>query len=262
MAYFRADGFVEYRKGFMERAAKQTRVMVVVPTYNERENLPELVGIITSLPIDVQVVVVDDNSPDGTGELADQLAQADARVKVLHRLTERGRASAGLAGFKYALADPGVDLIVEMDADFSHDPCDIPRLAQACAEYDIAIGSRYVPGGQQINCTPRNILFSRIINRVNRAAFGLKVKDASGGYKCYRRRVLETIRLDNYIATEFSVGLETLVKCKNNGFTMVELPIVFRNRTRGRSKVNWHILTEYPQTLLRLQLAGLRQPLK
>lgn len=236
--------------------------MVVVPTYNERENLPDLLKQILALPINAQIVVVDDHSPDGTGALADEWASKDARVQVLHRYTERGRAGAGIAGFKYALADPDVALIVEMDADFSHDPHEIPRLAQAAGQYDVAIGSRYVPGGQQINCTPRNILFSRIINQVNRAVFGLTVKDSSGGYKCYRRRVLETIRLDNYISTEFSVGLETLVRVKNNGFTMVELPIVFRNRTRGQSKVNWHILTEYPLTLMRLKLAGLRQPLK
>jgi dolichol-phosphate mannosyltransferase len=236
--------------------------MVVVPTYIERENLSALVEQILALPLDVQIVVVDDNSPDGTGALADELASKNARVKVLHRLTERGRASAGIAGFKHALADPSIELIVEMDADFSHDPQDIPRLVRAAEHHDVAIGSRYVPGGQQINCTPRNIFFSRLINLVNRTAFGIQVRDSSGGFKCYRRRVLETIRLDNYVATEFSVGLETLVKVKNNGFTMVELPIVFRNRTRGPSKANWHVLTEYPLTLMRLKLSALRQPLK
>jgi dolichol-phosphate mannosyltransferase len=238
------------------------RVMVMIPTFNERENLEELVHQILGLPLNVHITIVDDNSPDGTGELADRLAAQDARVHVLHRYRERGRASAGIAGFKSALQSAGVDLIVEMDADFSHDPADLPRLVQKANDYDIVIGSRYVEGGQAINCTPRNVLFSRIINGVNRTLFRLPVQDASGGFKCYRRRVLETINLDDYQAREYSVGLETLVKCKNSGFSMVEVPIVFRNRTRGRSKADFRVLVEYPLTLYRLKLKSLKGQIK
>lgn len=237
-------------------------VMVMIPTYNERENLTELVHQILALPLNADITIVDDGSPDGTGELADELAAQDTRVHVLHRYGERGRASAGIAGFKSALQFAGVDLIVEMDADFSHDPADLSRLVQKANDYDVVIGSRYVKGGQAINCTPRNVLFSRIINLVNRTLFRLPVQDASGGFKCYRRRVLETINLEDYQAREYSVGLETLVKCRNNGFSMVEVPIVFRNRTRGRSKVNFQVLVEYPLTLFRLMVKSLKGQIK
>ena len=201
---------------------------------------------------------MDDNSPDGTGQIADALARSDGRVHVLHRLHEKGRASAGIAGFKAALARADVELIVEMDADFSHDPQDLPRLVQATGEADVAIGSRYVPGGRQVNCLPRNILFSRIINLVNRYLLGLRVRDASGGYKCYRRKVLETINLDDYLAREYSVGVETLLKCQSHGFTFKEIPITFVNRRLGKSKANLRVLVEYPISVVRLWLALLR----
>jgi dolichol-phosphate mannosyltransferase len=243
-------------------SANAPTVMVMIPTYNERENLPDMVSQILVLPVNAEILIVDDNSPDGTGTLADSFAAQDARVHVLHRYKEKGRASAGLAGFQSALTYPDVNLVVEMDADFSHDPQDIPRLVAAAELCDIVIGSRYVPGGQAIDCTPRNVLQSRIINFMNRALFGLKVHDTSGGYKCYRRRVLETINLTNYLSTEFSVGLETLVKCKNHGFSMIEIPIVFRNRTRGKSKANLHVLLEYPRTLLQLKLQDRSNPIR
>lgn len=233
-------------------------VMVMIPTFNERENLEKLVTQILALPLRLCLTIVDDNSPDGTGEIADQLAARDARVRILHRLGARGRASAGIAGFKAALECAEADLVVEMDADFSHDPQDIVRLVEKAKDYDVVIGSRYVEGGAALNCTPRNVMFSRIINGANRALFRLPVRDSSGGFKCYRRRVLETINLNNYTATQFSVGLETLVKCRNNGFSMVEIPIIFRNRESGRSKVNIYVLTEYPLTLFRLSLKSLQ----
>ena len=226
----------------------------MVPTYNERENIAELVGQIRQQTGEIEVLIVDDHSPDGTGEIADALAAADPRVHVLHRLHERGRASAGIAGFKAALANPAVDLIIEMDADFSHDPRDIPRLVQAAGEADVAIGSRYVPGGRQVNCTPRNILFSRSINLVNRFMLGVRVHDASGGFKCYRRRVLETIGLDHYLAREYSVGVETLLKCQAHRFTFKEIPITFVNRRLGTSKANLRVLIEYPVSIARLWL--------
>jgi dolichol-phosphate mannosyltransferase len=235
------------------------RVMVMVPTYNERENLPDLVAQILALPDNIELLIVDDNSPDGTGKIADEFAARNARVHVLHRRQAKGRASAGLAGFRAALADPTIALVVEMDADFSHDPRDIPRLVARACEYDVAIGSRYVSGGQTIDCTPRNVAQSRIINFVNRALFGLNVRDTSGGFKCYRRRVLETIGLDDYVATEYAVGLETLVKCQQHGFTMSEIPITFRNRVRGKSKANLRVLLEYPTTLVRLKARGFKR---
>lgn len=235
------------------------KIMVMVPTYNERENIEALMNQILALPLALEIVIVDDNSPDGTGEIADKLAeQTGGQVHVLHRYNERGRASAGIAGFKYALTHPDVDLIIEMDADFSHDPADIPRLVAAVEDCDVAIGSRYVNGGRQVSCTLRNILLSRIINVVNRWLLGLRVRDSSGGFKCYRRHVLETIDLDNYLAREYSVGVETLLKCqKNHGFTFNEIPITFCNRTHGQSKADLHVLVEYPVTVLKLWIKSL-----
>lgn len=234
------------------------KIWVMVPTYNERDNLAPLVAQILAQPLDADIIIVDDNSPDGTGRIADELAAGDARVHVLHRLSERGRASAGIAGFKAALAHSDVDLIVEMDADFSHDPRDLPRLVQAAAEADVAIGSRYVPGGRQVNCALRNVLFSRVINVVNRVVLGVRVRDASGGYKCYRRHVLETIDLDHYIARAYSVGVETLLKCQAHGFTFKEIPITFVNRRLGQSKADLHVLVEYPLSVLRLWLRAMQ----
>jgi dolichol-phosphate mannosyltransferase len=230
------------------------KVIVVVPTFNERENIEALISQILKQPLNIELIVVDDNSPDGTGEILDKLAAVDQRIHVLHRMNERGRASAGIAGFKQALTHSDTEFIVEMDADFSHNPDDLPALVSAAKDADIAIGSRYVPGGGQKNCLPRNILFSRVINWVNRKMLGVRAKDASGGFKCYRRKVLETIDLDNYVAREFSVGVETLMKCQKYGFKFHEIPIIFVNRSAGRSKANLSVLIEYPVSVLKLWL--------
>jgi dolichol-phosphate mannosyltransferase len=246
----------------IKKAPLDHNIMVMIPTYNEHENVEGLIHQILELPINVQIMIVDDNSPDGTGELAELLASQDSRVHIVHRYDERGRASAGLAGFRAALRCEPIDLIIEMDADFSHDPRDIPRLVEQSDKFDVVIGSRYVPHGQSLNCSLRNVLFSKIINRVDRALFHIPVRDASGGFKCYRRHVLETINLDDYLAREYAVGLETLVKCRTHGFSMVEIPIVFRNRVLGHSKADIHVLIEYPLTLLRLKLKSLKGQIK
>jgi dolichol-phosphate mannosyltransferase len=233
-------------------------VGMVIPTYNERENLADLVQSLLNLHFPaatLRLFIVDDASPDGTGDIADALAEAHAgRIHVVHRVNERGRASAGIAGFKCALADPEITHVGEMDADFSHDPNDLPALVAAAAHADVVIGSRYVAGGKAINCAPINVFYSRVINVVNRALLGVRVKDSSGGYKIYSRRVLSTINLCNYVSKAYSVGVETLLKCQRHGFSLVEVPITFRNRVRGHSKVNWRILTEYPVTVLRLKV--------
>lgn len=234
------------------------KVVVVVPTFNERENIEALVAQILKQPLNIELIVVDDNSPDGTGEILDKLAAADQRIHVLHRKNERGRASAGIAGFKTALAQTDAEFIVEMDADFSHDPNYLSALVHAASNADIAIGSRYVPGGGQRNCSQRNILFSRIINWVNRHVLNVNAKDTSGGFKCYRRKVLETINLDNYLAREFSVGVETLLKCQKYRFKFQEIPITFMNRHAGRSKANLHVLFEYPIAVVKLWLRSLQ----
>jgi dolichol-phosphate mannosyltransferase len=239
------------------------RVVAVVPTYNECDNIKLLCEGIMAVPLatgtHLGVLIVDDNSPDGTGAVADALAERfPGRINVLHRLTERGRASAGIAGFKRALADPSCTHIVEMDADFSHHPDELPKMIDACRRGDIVIGSRYVSGGTTVNCRMFNRVLSITINLVNRVLLGVPVRDSSGGYKIYARKVLSTINLDNYVSTAYSVGVETLLKCKRNGFSFIEVPITFRNRERGASKMDRKVITEYPRTLLKLKWLDLR----
>ena len=236
---------------------------ITIPTYNERENLALLAEALLaqSLPggAKVRLFVVDDNSPDGTGPIADALAEAHpGAIQVIHRMTERGRASAGIAGFRAALADAEVTHLLEMDADFSHAPGDLPKLVAAEDKADIVIGSRYVKGGVVIDSPTLNRILSRAICLINRLVFGVPVNDNSGGYKLYRRAVMETIDLGSYSARAFSVGIETLLKCKRHGFTFVEVPITFRNRVRGKSKLDRAVLFEYPVNVLKLKMRDLR----
>jgi dolichol-phosphate mannosyltransferase len=231
------------------------KAIVMLPTYNEKENIESIVNEILRNN-NVQIVIVDDDSPDGTGQIADKLAeQYSGKIHVIHR-NERGRGTAGITGFKYALTQD-VGYIFEMDADFSHDPADIPRFLEEIKTYDVVIGSRYIKGGKSINCLPKNILLSYISNIYNRIILGLKVKDSSGGYKCYRREVLESINLDNYLSKGYCVGPETLFKIKQKKFKMKEIPIIFRNREKGKSKANIKIVIEYPLVVLKLRLKSL-----
>lgn len=238
-------------------AAGPLRLAMMIPTYNERDNLAELVEALMGLAVPdaapLRLVIVDDDSPDGTGRLADQLAAAHpGRIRVVHRRGERGRASAGLAGFRAALADPELTHIGEMDADGSHDPADLPALIEAVRTADIAIGSRYVPGGTSVGCTRLGRWRSVLINRLNQVLLGLGVADSSGGYKIYARAVLEALPLEQFHATAYAIGVETLWRARRAGFRMVERPITFRNRTRGQSKLDRQVLFEYPRTLFRL----------
>lgn len=238
-------------------AAEPLRLAMMIPTYNERDNLAPLVEALMRLAVPdaapLRLVIVDDDSPDGTGQLADRLAAAHpGRIRVLHRCGERGRASAGLAGFRAALADPELTHIGEMDADGSHDPADLPQLIEAARCADIVIGSRYVPGGASVGCTRLGRWRSVLINHLNQALLGLGVADSSGGYKIYARAVLETLPLEQFRATAYAVGVETLWRARRAGFRMVERPITFRNRTRGQSKLDRTVLLEYPRTLYRL----------
>jgi dolichol-phosphate mannosyltransferase len=239
------------------------RIGVVITTYNERENLEALVTEMLTLQLpaatSVQLLIVDDNSPDGTGAIGDALAtRYPALVRVLHRTHERGRASATLAGFRTLLADNTLTHIAEMDADFSHAPNDFPRLVAAIGSADVIIGSRYVPGGRAIDCKPINIFYSRVICFVNQALLGVGVRDSSGGYKIYARHVLESIDLSGYTARAYSVGLETLLRCRARGFSLREVPITFLDRQRGKSKVDFGVLSEYPIAVLKLKLRQMR----
>jgi dolichol-phosphate mannosyltransferase len=219
-------------------------VWVILPTYNEAENLERIVGaVLEQLPASRQVLIVDDNSPDGTGQIADDLAEADESVSVLHRQRKEGLGPAYLAGFKVALG-AGAERIVEMDADFSHDPAYLPRLIEATETADLAIGSRYVPGGGVTDWGAVRRFISRGGSAYARAALGLPIRDLTGGFKCFRRAVLEAIELDTIQARGYAFQVETTYRAIRAGFRVVEVPIVFKDRRDGTSKMSRSIIAE------------------
>ncbi|MCL5257104.1 MAG: polyprenol monophosphomannose synthase [Chloroflexi bacterium] len=232
---------------------------VVIPTYNEIENLENIVAAVLAASPGINVIIVDDGSPDGTGEAADHLAAADERVKVIHRSGKLGLGTAYICGFKRALAE-GADYICEMDADFSHNPSYVPSLLSAVDDgADVAIGSRYVPGGG----TPDWSLSRRIISQGGslyaRIVLGMSVKDLTGGFKCFRRQVLEAIDLDSVHSNGYSFQIEMNYKSASKGFRLVEVPIVFPDRRVGKSKMSKRIVTEAMVVVPRLRLERLRE---
>jgi len=228
---------------------------VCLPTYNERENLEAMLRALA--PLGVRVLVVDDNSPDGTGEIADRLAGELDFVSVLHRERKEGLGPAYLAGFHRALAD-GAEYVLEMDCDFSHDPKDVPRLIAACeAGADLALGSRYVEGGGTENWGAGRRLVSFGGSFYARAMLGVGVRDLTGGFKCYRRRVLETIDLDAIHSKGYAFQIEGTYRTLRKGFRVVEVPIRFIDRTAGHSKMSRAIFLEAVVRVPRLRLAAL-----
>jgi dolichol-phosphate mannosyltransferase len=220
------------------------RAWVILPTYNEAENLERIVGaVLEQLPPSATVLVVDDNSPDGTGEIADGLAGSNESVRVLHRARKEGLGPAYLAGFHVAL-DAGARRIIEMDADFSHDPAYLPRLIGAVENADLVIGSRYVPGGGVTEWGPMRRFISRGGSAYARMALGLPIRDLTGGFKCFRREVLEAINLDTIEARGYAFQVETTYRAIKAGFRVVEIPIVFRDRRDGTSKMRGAIVAE------------------
>jgi dolichol-phosphate mannosyltransferase len=225
-------------------APPQTQdVWVILPTYNEAENLERIVGaVLEQLPAG-RVLVVDDNSPDGTGEIAERLAGSNDSISVLHRARKEGLGPAYLAGFHVAL-DAGAQRIIEMDADFSHDPAYLPRLIEAAEDADLVIGSRYVPGGGVTDWGPMRRFISRGGSGYARVALGLPIRDLTGGFKCFRREVLEAINLDTIEARGYAFQVETTYRAIKAGVRVVEIPIVFRDRTDGASKMSKSIVAE------------------
>jgi dolichol-phosphate mannosyltransferase len=222
-------------------------VAICLPTYNERENLEPLVRALTEVVaehrLDAQILVVDDNSPDGTGGLADELARALPSVSVLHRAAKEGLGPAYLAGFGSALA-AGADLVITMDCDFSHDPADVPRLVAAAEQADVVVGSRYVGGGGVRNWGPLRRAISRGGCLYAQVILGARVRDLTGGFKCYRRRVLGEIGLERISSKGYAFQIETTYRALRSGFRVVEVPIVFTDREAGRSKMSRAIVLE------------------
>jgi len=233
------------------------RATVCLPTYNERANVEPMVRALAGvLRTDDRILVIDDNSPDGTGELADELARELPFVHVLHRERKQGLGPAYLAGFAHALAD-GAELILEMDCDFSHDPADVPRLIAAVEEgADLALGSRYVRDGGVGQWGLLRRAISRGASYYTGFFLHMGVSDPTGGFKCFRRRVLETIDRDQITSKGYAFQIETTYRAKRAGFEIVEVPIVFEDRTRGRSKMSRAIVFEavWRVPLLRFRL--------
>jgi dolichol-phosphate mannosyltransferase len=234
-------------------------VWLILPTYNESDNLDGLVrAVLRQLEgtgLAHTILVVDDGSPDGTGEIADRLAAELSAVRVLHRARKQGLGRAYLAGFELAL-DAGADLVMEMDADFSHDPADLPRLIAAAEAADLALGSRYVAGGGVENWGLARRLVSRGGCAYARLVLGIPVRDLTGGFKCFNRRVLEGLDLSDVHANGYGFQIELTYKAVRAGYTVAEVPIVFRDRRMGVSKMTPPIAVEAVWKVLALRLRG------
>ena len=231
--------------------------LVIIPTYNESENIESLLDKILVLPLGLEVLVVDDGSPDGTGDLVAARVAKDARIHLLRRPGKMGLGSAYRDGFRYAL-DRGAQLIFEMDADFSHDPDSLADLIEAVADVDVVLGSRYLDGKVTVVNWPLGRLFlSYFANLYTRWVTGLPVYDATGGFKCFRRRALEAIRLDRVRSDGYSFQIEMSFKCWKKGFRIKEVPIVFVDRRHGVSKMNRRIIWEAAGMVWRLRLTSL-----
>lgn len=225
-------------------SAAPPRVWVILPTYNEAENLEPLVNaVLERLPEPRRILIVDDNSPDGTGEIADRIAEASDDVTVLHRPHKEGLGPAYLAGFREALA-AGAELIIEMDADFSHDPAYLPQLLRAAEDADLVLGSRYVPGGGVTEWGKMRRFISKRGSGYARRMLGVPIRDLTGGFKCFRREVLEAIDLDAITSRGYAFQVETTYRAIQAGFRVVEVPIVFRDRREGSSKMSKAIVAE------------------
>jgi len=233
------------------------KAVVCLPTYNERENLERMVAALADKG--VSVLVIDDNSPDGTGRLADELASRNGHVDVLHRERKEGLGPAYLAGFKRVLEDREVELVLEMDADFSHDPNDVPRLIEAARNADLVLGSRYVEGGSIGSWGLARRFVSAGGSLYARVLLGVGVRDLTGGFKCFRREVLERLDLDAIDSRGYAFQIETTYRALRAGFRVTEVPIAFVDREHGGSKMSRSIVFEaiWKVPLLRLRaLAG------
>jgi dolichol-phosphate mannosyltransferase len=229
---------------------------LILPTYDEAENLEDFIAaVLPVLPASARILIVDDNSPDGTGEIADRLAAAEPRIGVLHRTHKEGLGPAYIAGFRHAL-EQGAQILFEMDSDFSHDPSYLPALLTAMEDADLAIGSRYVAGGGVADWGVVRRAISRGGSAYSRVVLGLDVCDLTAGFKCFRREVLESIDLDSIESKGYAFQVEITYRTVQRGFKVVEVPIVFRDREKGTSKIDSSVIRE---ALWRVPLLRLRQ---
>lgn len=221
----------------------QDKALIIFPTYNERENIQKIVHAVLPLDPRINVLIVDDNSPDGTGVLADEMAEKEPRVNVLHRSEKQGLGRAYIAGFKWALQRE-YDYIFEMDADFSHSPQYLKDFLKEIEEYDLVIGSRYICGVNVINWPMSRLLLSYFANVYTRIITGLPLRDGTGGFKCFRRKVLESINLDDVRSNGYTFQIELSMRAWKKGFKLKEIPITFVDRIHGSSKMSKKIVRE------------------
>jgi dolichol-phosphate mannosyltransferase len=237
------------------------RALVIVPTYNERENLPRLVPAILSRDSRLEILVVDDGSPDGTGALADEIAAGEPRVHVLHRAGKLGLGTAYLAGFAWGI-ERGYDCLFEMDADFSHDPAHLPQFLAAIEQYDVVLGSRYLQGRVTVvNWPIGRLLLSYFANMYARWVTGLPIADATGGFKCFRRQVLASIDLTRVESNGYAFQIEMSFRAWKKGFRLGEIPIMFVDRDVGESKMSKKIVREAVWRVWRLRWLDLTRRL-
>ena len=230
------------------------RVLVVIPTYNEATNLLQLIPQVLAQDPRLEVLIVDDNSPDGTGGMADEIARASSRVHAIHREGKLGLGTAYITGFKWAM-ERSYDYIFEMDADFSHDPRHLPDFLTAIEDADLVLGSRYLQGRVTVvNWPMSRLMLSYLANIYARLFTGLPIWDLTGGFKCFRRRVLEAIDLSQVVSNGYAFQIEMSVRAWRKGFKIREIPIVFVDRTEGQSKMNRAIVREAVWKVPRLRL--------
>ncbi len=233
--------------------------LVIVPTYNEKENIAEIIKAVLKLGRGIEMLVIDDNSPDGTGAIVDAMAAVDPRIHVIHRPGKLGLGSAYITGFKWALANTGAKYMFEMDADFSHDPNAIPQFLEAIQSSDLVIGSRYIRGISVVNWPLERLILSYAANKYTHWVTGLPIRDATGGFKCFRREVLEALPLDRIRSDGYSFQIEVNFFCWKKGFRIAEIPILFVDRRVGISKMSKKIVREAAFMIWRLRFMSPRR---
>jgi dolichol-phosphate mannosyltransferase len=232
------------------------KILVVTPTYNEAENIPKLIPAVLRQAPNIDVLIVDDGSPDGTGQIVKDIMATNPHVRIIERSGKQGLGTAYVAGFKYAIQN-GYDYVFEMDADFSHNPNDIPVFLSTIKDYDLVIGSRYIDGVRVLNWPMNRLLLSYSANVYTQIITGLPVHDATGGFKCYRVEALKTIDLDQIRSNGYAFQIEMSFKVWKKGLRLVEIPIVFADRRLGTSKMSKHIVYEAVFMLWKLRLRSI-----
>jgi dolichol-phosphate mannosyltransferase len=237
------------------------KTLIIIPTYNELDNLPRLLPEVLSKNEEINILIVDDNSPDGTAAFVENEMKDNDRIHLIKRSSKQGLGTAYIAGFKYALQN-NFELIFEMDADFSHDPKEIPKFLEEIKNSDLVIGSRYINGVNVINWPMRRLLLSSFANVYTRIITGMPIHDATGGFKCFRRKVLESINLDQVRSNGYAFQIEMNFKAWKKGFKVKEIPIIFVDRMKGQSKMSKKIVREAVTMVWKLRIKSIFGMLK